>query len=55
MFIYYPVILIFITVVILFLPLKVFYHHSRLWWAFSNVRRYPFIPIAFLSFLPWTN
>jgi xenotropic and polytropic retrovirus receptor 1 len=37
MFLYYPVLLIFVTVVILFLPLKVFYYHSRVWWAFSNV------------------
>lgn len=37
MFLYYPVVLIFVTVVMLFVPLKVFYHHSRLWWAVSNV------------------
>lgn len=41
MFLYYPVVLIFITVVMLFVPLKVFYHHSRVWWAVSNVS-FPF-------------
>lgn len=56
MFLYYPVLLIFITVVMLFLPLKVFYHHSRVWWAFSNVRCYLLVPIWFShSFLQWSN
>ncbi|KAL1970941.1 hypothetical protein VTN77DRAFT_2775 [Rasamsonia byssochlamydoides] len=38
MFLYWPVVLIFITVVVLFLPARVLYHHSRKWWAFSNWR-----------------
>lgn len=37
MFLYYPVVLMCITTLMLFLPLKIFYHHSRAWWAFSNV------------------
>jgi hypothetical protein len=37
MYIYWPVVLIFLTVVIVFLPARVLYHRSRKWWAFSNV------------------
>lgn len=38
MFLYWPVVLIFITVLVMFFPARVSYHHSRKWWAFSNVR-----------------
>ncbi|KAJ5536424.1 SPX N-terminal [Penicillium frequentans] len=38
MYIYWPVVLIFLTVVIVFLPARVLYHRSRKWWAFSNWR-----------------
>ncbi|KAI9753641.1 MAG: hypothetical protein M4579_005050 [Chaenotheca gracillima] len=38
MFIYYPVILIGLTVLMLFFPAKVLYHRSRTWWLYSNWR-----------------
>ena len=37
MYIYWPVVLIGVTVAVLFLPLRVLYHRSRKWWAYSNV------------------
>lgn len=46
MYIYFPVILIATTVAILFLPVRVFYHRSRKWWAYSNVR-------TLETHLPW--
>ncbi|KAK6831651.1 hypothetical protein RU639_002654 [Aspergillus parasiticus] len=38
MYIYWPVVLIGITVVVLFLPARILYHRSRKWWAYSNWR-----------------
>lgn len=38
MFLYWPVILIGLTVVILFIPAPILYHRSREWWAYSNFR-----------------
>ena len=37
MFLYWPVILIGITLVIILLPAPILYHQSREWWAYSNV------------------
>lgn len=37
MFLYWPVVLIGLTILILFLPAPVLYHRSREWWAYSNV------------------
>lgn len=37
MFIYYPVILIFATVVIIFLPAPILFHRSRRWFVYSHV------------------
>jgi hypothetical protein len=37
MYIYWPVVLIGLTVIIIFLPARVLYHRSRKWFAFSNV------------------
>jgi hypothetical protein len=37
MYIYWPVVLVGVTVAVLFLPLRVLYHRSRKWWAYSNV------------------
>lgn len=37
MYIYWPAVLIGVTVIIVFLPARVLYHQSRKWWAFSNV------------------
>lgn len=37
MFVYWPVVLIGLTVIVLFLPARVLYHRSRKWWAYSNV------------------
>ena len=38
MFIYYPVILIFVTAVIIFFPGPLFFHRSRRWLVYSHVR-----------------
>ncbi|RJE17769.1 signal transduction protein Syg1 [Aspergillus sclerotialis] len=38
MYIYWPVILIGVTLIIMFLPMKLLYHHARKWWAYSNWR-----------------
>lgn len=37
MYVYWPVVLVGLTVVTLFLPARVLYHRSRKWWAYSNV------------------
>jgi len=37
MYIYWPVVLVGLTLIILFLPARVLYHRSRKWFAFSNV------------------
>jgi xenotropic and polytropic retrovirus receptor 1 len=37
MFLYYPVILIFVTVVTLFLPAPILYHRSRRWFVYAHV------------------
>ncbi|RAK81016.1 SPX and EXS domain-containing protein [Aspergillus fijiensis CBS 313.89] len=37
-YIYWPVVLIGVTVIVLFLPVRTLYHHSRKWWAYSNWR-----------------
>lgn len=37
MFLFWPVVLIGVTVLILFMPAPVLYHRSREWWAYSNV------------------
>ena len=39
MYIYWPVILIFVTALILFFPLRTLYHRSRGWFAYSLVSR----------------
>lgn len=37
MYIYWPVVLIGLSVIIIFLPAPVLYHQSRKWWAATNV------------------
>lgn len=37
MYIYWPVVLIGLTAILIFLPARVLYHRSRKWFAFSNV------------------
>jgi hypothetical protein len=37
MYVYWPVVLVGLTMIILFLPARVLYHRSRKWWAYSNV------------------
>jgi hypothetical protein len=37
MYVYWPVVLIGLTVIVLFLPVRILYHRSRKWWAYSNV------------------
>ena len=37
MFLYWPVLLIGLTICILFFPAPILYHRSREWWAYSNV------------------
>lgn len=46
MYLYYPVILIFITFAILFMPAPIFYHKSRRWFLYSHVS---FGPLAALQ------
>lgn len=41
MYLYYPVILIFVTFVILFLPAPILFHKSRKWFLYSHVRIAP--------------
>ncbi|KAL3452174.1 EXS-domain-containing protein [Aspergillus insuetus] len=38
MYVYWPVVLIGLTVIVLFLPARILYHRSRKWWAYSNWR-----------------
>ncbi|KAJ5832045.1 hypothetical protein N7474_000356, partial [Penicillium riverlandense] len=38
MYIYWPVVLIGTTLIVIFLPARILYHRSRKWWAFSNWR-----------------
>jgi hypothetical protein len=40
MYIYWPVVLIGLSVFIIFLPAPVLYHQSRKWWAATNVSSY---------------
>lgn len=41
MYLYYPVLLIFITVLILFMPAPIFWHKSRKWFLYSHVGLLP--------------
>ncbi|KAK4451230.1 EXS family-domain-containing protein [Podospora aff. communis PSN243] len=49
MFLYYPVVLIAATLLVLFLPLPVFHHRSRLWFARAHwyLIMVPFYPVTF--------
>ena len=38
MFLYWPVVLVGLTVLIMFLPAPLIYYRSRQWWAYSNVK-----------------
>ncbi|KAK5089104.1 Xenotropic and polytropic retrovirus receptor 1 [Lithohypha guttulata] len=38
MYHWWPIVLFGLTVLIMFLPYKIFYYHSRVWWAYSNYR-----------------
>lgn len=49
MYIYWPVVLVGLTLVILFLPFRVLYHHSRKWWAYSNVSICLFGHVGYLA------
>ena len=44
MFLYWPVILIGLSVLILFFPGPILYHKSRGWWAYSNVSNLVTLP-----------
>lgn len=46
MYVYWPVVLIGLTVIIIFLPARVLYHRSRKWFAFSNVSSYSIILLS---------
>ncbi len=41
MYIYYPVLLVFVTVVIIFIPAPIFFHKSRRWFVYSHVSCLP--------------
>lgn len=47
MYVYWPVVLVGLTMIILFLPARVLYHRSRKWWAYSNVSHLCIIPKTF--------
>ena len=47
MYIYWPAVLIGLTVIIVFLPAPVLYHRSRKWFAFSNVSPHPLVDLNF--------
>ncbi|KAI9828327.1 MAG: hypothetical protein M1832_002755 [Thelocarpon impressellum] len=53
MFVYWPVVLIGLTVLILFFPAKALYHRSRWWWLYSNWRLLfaGIYPVEFRDFL----
>ena len=38
MFLYWPVILVGITFIVMCIPLRILYHRSRIWWGYSNWR-----------------
>ena len=38
MFLYWPILLIVLTLIILLFPARILYHRSRQWWAYSNFR-----------------
>jgi xenotropic and polytropic retrovirus receptor 1 len=38
MFLYWPVILIAVTLIVMCIPLRILYHRSRRWWGYSNWR-----------------
>ncbi|KAJ5908461.1 hypothetical protein N7495_001143 [Penicillium taxi] len=52
MYIYWPVVLIGVTLIVVLLPAPVLYHRSRKWWAFSNWRLLlaGFYPVEFRDF-----
>lgn len=49
MYIYWPVVLIGLTVIIVFLPARVLYHRSRKWFAFSNVSPHPLVDLNIID------
>jgi hypothetical protein len=48
-FLYYPVVLVGLTFLILFFPARVIYHRSRAWWLYSNVGPPSHLPRRLLS------
>ncbi|OJJ72466.1 hypothetical protein ASPBRDRAFT_124651, partial [Aspergillus brasiliensis CBS 101740] len=52
MYIYWPVVLVGLTTIVLFLPVRTLYHRSRKWWAYSNWRLLlaGFYPVEFRDF-----
>ncbi|KAL1881847.1 Xenotropic and polytropic retrovirus receptor 1 [Diaporthe australafricana] len=52
MYLYYPVLLIFITIVILFMPAPIFWHKSRKWFLYSHWRLFfaGLYPVEFRDF-----
>jgi hypothetical protein len=53
MFLYWPVVLIGLSVAIMFFPFPAIYHHSRQWWVYSNFRLLlaGLYPVEFRDFL----
>lgn len=37
MFLYWPIVLVSLSALVLFIPAPILYHRSREWWAYSNV------------------
>ncbi|KAH0840478.1 putative signal transduction protein Syg1 [Fonsecaea pedrosoi] len=51
-YVYWPLILIVLTMLIIFLPFPILYHNARKWWAVTNMRLAcaPFYPVEFRDF-----
>lgn len=51
-YIYWPILLIGITLVIMLVPFHILYPHARKWWVISNLRLFcaPFYPVEFRDF-----
>lgn len=54
MYLYYPVLLIFITALILFMPAPIFWHKARRWFLYSHVSLFN-LSLPILPAIPWYN
>lgn len=47
MFLYWPVVLVGVSIIIMFFPGPILYHRSREWWAYSNVSKMALIGLLY--------